>query len=67
MKNGRVEKREDGWWIVNYKDDPEMGPYDTKKEALEDLEGLKQSDPFWEEISELSGWALQQAIREHGL
>jgi hypothetical protein len=65
--NGRLEKRSDGWWIVEYLSDPDMGPYDTRGEAEEDLRGLRRSEPFLKEIMELEGWALRDALRRHEL
>jgi len=39
----KIEKREDGWWIVNTPEGvEEMGPYDTRAEAEEGLRGLKR-------------------------
>lgn len=35
-----VEKCKDGWWIVNH-NPYNMGPYDTKAEAMEDLRGVR--------------------------
>ena len=35
-----VECRGDEWWIINH--DPEMGPYTTKSDALDDLQGVQR-------------------------
>jgi len=38
----RIQKRESEYWIVNTPEDVlEMGPYATRAEAKEDLEGVK--------------------------
>jgi len=40
----KVKKLEDGWWIVDVPDDVlEMGPYDTKAEALDDMKGVQRT------------------------
>ena len=36
----RLELKNDAYWIVPH--NPEIGPYDTKAEALEDLAGIKR-------------------------
>ena len=36
----RLARREDGWWIVGIP--PEMGPYDVKADAVEDMHGCKR-------------------------
>lgn len=36
----KIEKREDGWWIVE--GDEDCGPYKTKREANEDRIGLQR-------------------------
>ncbi len=38
----RLERRADGWWIVNIPDNsnPENGPYDRKAEAEDGRQGL---------------------------
>lgn len=37
----KVEKRTDGWWIKSNRPDVEdMGPYATKAEAAEDMQGV---------------------------
>lgn len=40
----KVDKKEDNkWWITNTPEGVlEMGPYDTKKEAEEDMAGVKR-------------------------
>lgn len=39
-----LERRADGWWIVNVPDSvTECGPYDTKAEADEDRRGLRRT------------------------
>ncbi len=40
----KVKKLEDGWWIVDVPEDVlEMGPYDTKAEALDDMRGVQRT------------------------
>lgn len=67
--DGRLVRKPDGWWIVDYEFDPDMGPYDTKQEAKEDLIGLRRSEPFVSEILELEGRskALSWALKRNGL
>ena len=39
----KITKRPDGWWIVNTPDDvEEMGPYDRRVDAAEDMAGVKR-------------------------
>jgi hypothetical protein len=39
-----LKKRDDGWWIVNVPDTiTECGPYDTKAEAKDDMDGLQRT------------------------
>ena len=39
----KIDRKEDGWWIVNTPEGVlEMGPYATKKEAEEDMAGVKR-------------------------
>jgi hypothetical protein len=39
MKKMEIEKRDDGWWIVDPNNE-DCGPYDTKADATEDKQGL---------------------------
>jgi len=40
----KVKRLEDGWWIVDVPEDVlEMGPYDTKAEALDDMKGVQRT------------------------
>ena len=40
----KVKRLEDGWWIVDVPEDVlEMGPYDTKAEALDDMRGVQRA------------------------
>lgn len=41
-----VVVKDDRYWIVNH--DPEMGPYDTKKDAVSDMEGVQR---FYRDIA----------------
>jgi hypothetical protein len=44
----KTVRRNDGWWIVDLPDsDPECGPYVTRKEADDDLRGLKRFYREW--------------------
>jgi hypothetical protein len=49
----KLEKREDGYWIVGYPLSVECGPYKTRAEADDDRMGLERTikygdDPgFW--------------------
>jgi len=36
----KLEKRSDGWWITQIPECPDCGPYNTKDDAREDLNGL---------------------------
>jgi hypothetical protein len=65
--DGYLVRRKSGWWILDYRNDPSMGPYATKAEAKDDLIGLRRSEPFVSEILELSGAALRRALRKNGL
>ena len=40
MVNLNVVNRDSKWWIVGH--DPEMGPYDTKAEAVDDMRGVNR-------------------------
>lgn len=38
-----LQRRTDGWWIVDTPQDvDEMGPYDTKADAQDDLRGVER-------------------------
>lgn len=40
----KVKRLEDGWWIVDVPEDVlEMGPYETKAEALDDMKGVQRT------------------------
>ena len=40
----KVKRLEDGWWIVDVPEDVlEMGPYDTKAEALDDMRRVQRT------------------------
>lgn len=41
-----LEKRVDGWWIIHH--DPELGPYQTRAEAEDDMRGLVR---FYREVT----------------
>ena len=44
MSEMKLQKRKDGWWIINIPDSvTEGGPYDTKAEAEEDMRGLART------------------------
>lgn len=38
----KIEWREDGWWITGDKFTPDMGPYKTRHEANDDMQGVKR-------------------------
>jgi len=43
-----VVRRDDGWWIINLpSSDSECGAYDTRKQAEEDLRGLRRFYQEW--------------------
>lgn len=44
MSEMMLQKRSDGWWIINVPDSvTECGPYDTKAEADDDRRGLART------------------------
>jgi len=45
----KLEKRPDGWWIINVPDCEDCGPYDTKAEAKEDMDGLQRTFDHWDD------------------
>jgi len=45
----KLTRRKTGWWIST--DDDELGPYDTKTEATEDLRGLEKFYSRWSKCS----------------
>ena len=38
----QLERREDGWWIVDVPDAEVSGPYETRAEAASDMRGLRR-------------------------
>ncbi len=64
---GRLTKRPDGWWIVDYQTDPDMGPYRTKREAAEDLCGLRRSEAMLCKLLAASGKRLGKVRKRYGL
>ncbi len=64
---GHLTKCPDGWWIVDYQSDPDMGPYRTKREAQEDLTGLRRSEPMLRKLLAASGKQLEKVKRRFGL
>lgn len=38
----RLEKRRDGWWIVDESGGTDCGPYDTQAEARDDMRGMER-------------------------
>jgi len=69
----KITKREDGWWIIEIPSPggEEAGPYDTRKEATEDMRGLKRgfdnefTPGYWTvETSRLTSRELRKKIEE---
>lgn len=42
----KVVRRNDGWWIVDVPESEDCGPYDTQREAVEDLRGLERTERY---------------------
>jgi hypothetical protein len=67
MRLGHLERRDDGWWIIGYTPDPEMGPYRTRREAQDDLNALRRSEPMLRRLLAANGRRLEKLRRQFGL
>jgi hypothetical protein len=69
MMADRVYKRSgEGWWF-SFRGD-EYGPYHDRREAVEDLEGLRSSDARWGDAlasKELSPRQERALLKREGL
>jgi hypothetical protein len=63
----RLTNRLDGRWIVDSQSDSGMGPYRTKREAQDDLTGLRRSEPMLRKLLAASGKRLQKVKNRYGL
>ena len=39
-------KRADGWWLTDVPECEDLGPYDTKAEAVDDQRGLERTERY---------------------
>jgi hypothetical protein len=45
----KPERREDGWWITEIPGCEDCGPYDTKADATDDMQGVKRFFKYCDE------------------
>jgi hypothetical protein len=45
----KLVKRDDGWWITDVPDSEDCGPYATRPEAKDDMDGLQRTFDHWDD------------------